>query len=225
MIVKNLYALPVRKISEVIATSPRTHEQNEEIRQARIQQILQAAAYVYMEKGYRGAEIGDVAERAGVARGLVYHYYKDKSALFQDLFRKSLEGAAQHIASTLTTTENPMIRLERYLRSYMEFAIEYPHQVRFHKNLQQDIAVVFGNDAPAILRFCSEKLMLPLADTLRDAMEQGHVRKMDPLLVMHVYWGSVMGAMNVFMSHPSEEDLEKRKQDVVTLVMGGITND
>jgi TetR/AcrR family transcriptional regulator len=202
--------------------SPRTPEQNEEIRQARRQQILDAAVHVYMEKGVRGAEIGEIAEHAGVARGLVYHYYKDKLALFQDLFQQSLDGAAAFISSALNTGENPMVRLERYLRSYMESAIEQPHQVRFHKNIQQDITLVFEDRADEILRLSYEKLMLPLATTLQEAMDQGYVREMDPLLVMNVFWGSIMGAMNVFMHHPSADDLEKRKIDVITLVFQGI---
>jgi DNA-binding transcriptional regulator YbjK len=46
--------------------SPRTKEQNDEIRKRRTQEILQAAILVYAEKGFSASEIGEVAERAGI---------------------------------------------------------------------------------------------------------------------------------------------------------------
>ncbi|MEQ7052394.1 helix-turn-helix domain-containing protein [Paenibacillaceae sp. P-4] len=54
--------------------SPRTKEQDEEIRKQRKQEILQAAILVYADKGYSAAEVGDIAAKAGLARGLMYHY-------------------------------------------------------------------------------------------------------------------------------------------------------
>lgn len=53
--------------------SPRTKEQDEEIRKQRKQEILQAAILVYADKGYSAAEVGDIAAKAGMARGLMYH--------------------------------------------------------------------------------------------------------------------------------------------------------
>lgn len=49
-------------------------------------QILKAAVKVFAEKGYHGARISDVAEEAGVAYGLVYHYYGNKDGLLASVF-------------------------------------------------------------------------------------------------------------------------------------------
>jgi TetR/AcrR family fatty acid metabolism transcriptional regulator len=52
----------------------------------RRKQILIAAVKVFAEKGYHGCRISDVAEEAGVAYGLVYHYYGNKDGLLASVF-------------------------------------------------------------------------------------------------------------------------------------------
>jgi AcrR family transcriptional regulator len=54
---------------------------------ARRQAILDAALTVFAERGYEAARLDDVAARAGVAKGTLYLYFKDKEALFEALVR------------------------------------------------------------------------------------------------------------------------------------------
>lgn len=73
--------------------TPRTKEQNEQIRLRRMKQILKAAADVYLDKNML-MEIRDVAAAAGLGYGTVYHYYNNKSDLLYDLLFQGLERAA-----------------------------------------------------------------------------------------------------------------------------------
>ena len=53
----------------------------------RRRQILDAAVKVFARSGFHGARVGDIAEEAGVAYGLVYHYFKSKEDLLETIFR------------------------------------------------------------------------------------------------------------------------------------------
>ncbi|MGX1831010.1 TetR/AcrR family transcriptional regulator [Paenibacillus taichungensis] len=70
--------------------TPRTKEQNEEIRLRRLAQIREAAADVFLNKGPL-LEIRDVAVQAGLGYGTVYHYYSNKGDLLHDLLWDALE--------------------------------------------------------------------------------------------------------------------------------------
>ena len=48
--------------------------------------ILHAAVRVFADKGYQGCRIADVAKQAGVAYGLVYHYFRNKEELLESVF-------------------------------------------------------------------------------------------------------------------------------------------
>jgi TetR/AcrR family fatty acid metabolism transcriptional regulator len=49
--------------------------------------ILEAAVRVFARKGYHAARVGDIAAEAGVAHGLLYHYFASKEDLLETIFR------------------------------------------------------------------------------------------------------------------------------------------
>lgn len=49
-------------------------------------QILDAAIRVFADHGYHGARVGDIAEHAGVAHGLLYHYFASKDEVLRTIF-------------------------------------------------------------------------------------------------------------------------------------------
>jgi TetR/AcrR family fatty acid metabolism transcriptional regulator len=50
-------------------------------------QILEAAARVFARKGFHTSRVGDIAEEAGVAHGLLYHYFSSKDEVLDTIFR------------------------------------------------------------------------------------------------------------------------------------------
>jgi TetR/AcrR family transcriptional regulator len=175
--------------------SPRTPEQNEEIRQQRIRQILDAAREVYIEKGFLAAEIGEITKKAGIARGLFYYYYKDKHELFQTLFEGALAAAVQFVSARLKTNQPPLERLEQYALHYLKTSVHQPKMVIFFRDLYQDIPAVFGERADDISKNFVVNIHKPLADTFEEAMEQGVVQSGDPYLISQIFWGGISGAM------------------------------
>lgn len=59
-------------------------------RAARREAILAAALDEFAERGFEGARLDDVARRAGIAKGTIYLYFRDKESLFQDLVRSAI---------------------------------------------------------------------------------------------------------------------------------------
>ena len=51
--------------------------------------VLEAALELFVHKGYAGTSITDIATRAGLTKGSVYHYFKDKQALLIALLDRS----------------------------------------------------------------------------------------------------------------------------------------
>jgi len=52
----------------------------------RRRQILDAAVRVFARQGYHSCRVSDIADEAGVAYGLVYHYFKSKDQVMNELF-------------------------------------------------------------------------------------------------------------------------------------------
>jgi len=48
--------------------------------------ILAAAVHVFARQGFNAGRVSDIADQAGVAHGLVYHYFDSKDAILDELF-------------------------------------------------------------------------------------------------------------------------------------------
>ena len=51
--------------------------------------ILAAAVRVFARKGFHTCRVGDIAEEAGVAHGLLYHYFRSKDEVLETIFRET----------------------------------------------------------------------------------------------------------------------------------------
>lgn len=68
-------------------------------REARPQEILDAALSVIAEKGFAAARMADVAQRAGVTKGTIYLYFPSKEELFKSLVRAAIGGTLEQVTA------------------------------------------------------------------------------------------------------------------------------
>jgi TetR/AcrR family fatty acid metabolism transcriptional regulator len=87
------------------------------------QLLLDAAVRVFARRGYHGSRVGDIAEEAGVAHGLLYHYFASKEQVLQTVFRenfvellgrfRAVEGADEPAAEKLEGMAKILLRTWR----------------------------------------------------------------------------------------------------------------
>ena len=69
------------------------------VQEERRRQILQAAVRAFAEKGYHATRVSDIAKEAGVAYGLVYHYYESKETLLEAIFKETWGAMLETVRS------------------------------------------------------------------------------------------------------------------------------
>lgn len=69
---------------------PRTDKQFEEIRESKRSQIIEAAIECFAKRGYHAVSISELAEYAGISKGLMYNYFKSKDELLKNIFTEIL---------------------------------------------------------------------------------------------------------------------------------------
>lgn len=92
--------------------------------EAREEAILEAARSVFLENGFDGARMSEIAARAGVAEGTVYLYFKNKNALLEavveQFYAALTEGAEKGVARAGATFE----RLEFLARHHLQRCLD-----------------------------------------------------------------------------------------------------
>lgn len=97
------------------------------------EKILREAGDEFAEKGYEGASLNEIIERAGISKGSLYYYFEDK----EDLFSTVLDEVADRIMSVATgfsidelDGENFWSEIRRLLRDVAQFASQHRWYVR-----------------------------------------------------------------------------------------------
>jgi len=93
-------------------------------------QILEAAVRVFAARGYEASRVGDVAKEAGVAYGLVYHYYGSKEAVLQAVFREAWGRLLAAVAFAEQTGETAPEQLSLVVKIVLRTWRDDPDLVR-----------------------------------------------------------------------------------------------
>jgi TetR/AcrR family fatty acid metabolism transcriptional regulator len=188
--------------------------------------ILHAAVRVFAEKGYHGCRVADVAKQAGVAYGLVYHYFHNKEELLESVFVEQWTifiDALRAIAGRSGTASEQ-------LASMCHFAIDVfrtaPAAVRV---LLLEVARTPNSLRAGSTRQTFEHAVRIVADVLRRGQERGEVRRdVDPLVAGASLLGalemSLTGLVTGVVGGATEEDIERVKRGVVDLVLDGVSS-
>lgn len=85
----------------------------------RRRELLDAAVRVFAEKGFHASRVGDIAEDAGVAHGLLYHYFRSKEEVLETIFREVWEMLAAD-TERIEQSDVPLReQLRRFARIYL----------------------------------------------------------------------------------------------------------
>ncbi|WP_254634784.1 TetR/AcrR family transcriptional regulator [Paenibacillus sp. GbtcB18] len=175
--------------------SPRTKEQNEAIRNQRKQEVLQAAIQVYVDKGYAAAEMGDIADRAGLAHGLVYYYFKNKKALFRELYETMMEESKRFTKSYFEQEGSVADLFEGYARVVCDRVRVNPVIPRFYMRVSLDVHHLYTPDEFSPFEWVKSFLQ-EMTQAIEKGIGEGTIRPGNSDLMARQFWGAVSQGMN-----------------------------
>ena len=97
---------------------------------AKRQMILDAAVRVFARQGYDATPVGDIAAEAGVAYGLVYHYFGSKDAVLEAVFREQWGRLLAAVALAEETGETAVEQLGLVVKIVLRAWRDDPDLVR-----------------------------------------------------------------------------------------------
>jgi TetR/AcrR family transcriptional regulator, fatty acid metabolism regulator protein len=189
-------------------------------KQDKRQFLLDAAVRVFARKGYHTCRVGDIAEEAGVAHGLLYHYFSSKEEVLETIFRDTW-GL---MLSTIESVQEPGEPARESLRKVAAIVLRTwgtdPDLVRVlvrevtrSPQIQQEIAEV--DQAFTLLRGLIER-----------GQESGEFRAdIDPKFGATVFYGALEEVLTGWVMgqlRDGEEDVARAEHTVVEMLCGGL---
>ncbi len=97
--------------------------------------ILEAGVEEFALHGPTGANMRDIADRAGISVGVLYKYYADKESFFRACLNRSLEALNQVLAQVTAEEAGFKEYARRIIRALLCFSREHPGYVRLYCTL------------------------------------------------------------------------------------------
>jgi TetR/AcrR family transcriptional regulator, fatty acid metabolism regulator protein len=191
--------------------------------QGKRQLLLDAAVRVFARKGYHAARVGDIAEEAGVAYGLLYHYFDSKEAVLRSVFRETWRALIETIKSVEEVEDEP----REQLRKVAEILLRSWHR-------DPDLVRVLVLEVTRSQHLAGE--MDEIVESFRAIQEivergqaDGSIRPdLDARLASYVFYGAIDELLTGWVLGrlpDSDEDLARTEHTVVEIVTGGLASE
>jgi len=159
------------------------------------ERIVAAAAEVFAARGFDGARIDEIAERAGINKAMLYYHVGDKEQLYGVVLLESFERALSLVRTAAATLESPSHKLQAILDTFAAFGTSNPG---FIPIILREVASG-GRNLPDEMFVRMGAVLHVVADVLAEGVDRGMFRPTDPLLT-HV---SLIGALIYLLAtHP-----------------------
>ena len=184
--------------------------------------ILDAAVRVFARQGFHTCRVSDIADEAGVAYGLVYHYFPSKETILDTLFLERWDVLLAAIADADASDRAP----REQLKTIASFIID---SYRHDPELMKVIIVEVTRAANTFGRTHLDKIVQAyegIAQIVRRAQESGAFRgEVDALLAAQAFYGLLEQVLTQWIFsglQMAPEEFERVKTEIVEIICGGL---
>ncbi|NLI54417.1 MAG: TetR/AcrR family transcriptional regulator [Clostridiales bacterium] len=166
-------------------------------KEKRRQEILFAGLNLFIQKGYSGTTIKDIASAVGMSTGLLFHYFPSKESLYLTLVTLGIEGP---MSSVQPTREEPLAFFEATAERILTYIKEEPFFAKMFVLMHQ---AYYSADVPAGVKemLTGFDVYTPTAEIIRQGQANGTIRDGNPLALAIAFWSAIQGVAETLAMH------------------------
>jgi TetR/AcrR family transcriptional regulator, fatty acid metabolism regulator protein len=183
--------------------------------------ILEAAVRVFARKGFHTCRVGDIAEEAGVAHGLLYHYFRSKDEVLETIFKETWADILAAARMVEETDEPARDRLSGVAKILLRSWRRDPDLVR--------VVIREIVRSPELQRRIGDihEAFAAIERIVARGQEQGEFRDdLDPRFASFVFYGALEQILTGWVLGTlgdDDEHVAAAERTVVEIVCGGLT--
>lgn len=139
-----------------------------EKRQKRAGEILAAARQVFIEKGFQKAAVSEIAQRAGIAEGLIFRYFPTKRDLLHEVLSEMYEPLIRDVEEGFSRLQGLRARLRFIIWRHVRVYVETPGLARLVLHEVRTGPDYAGSGLHALHVRYTQFAQLALADAVKD---------------------------------------------------------
>lgn len=175
--------------------------------------LLDAAVRVFARRGYHAARVGDIAKEAGVAYGLLYHYFRSKDEILETIFRETWGAMLESVRGVEEAGGPARDQVRRVASIVLRAYVRNPDLVRVlvrevarSPHLQAEVEEI-GHATDELERI------------VRHGQETGEFRtQLPPRLAAAIFYGALEQILTGWVLGAPPEDSEEVEAAIRTVV-------
>jgi AcrR family transcriptional regulator len=189
--------------------------------------ILEAAKTIFFRDGFKDANLDEVADRAGVAKGTLYRYFENKAELYVAVLTRDGEQFEQKLKRAIDASLSAPDQIRRLGRFYLRHYVEHPDyfQIFWAVENQELIGPLPEAVVESVTKLWGRSLGV-VARTLERGVAEGAFVPHDCWAVANMLWTLANGAIKSEQSPPQRRlrarPVEGCFDDLVELVLSGL---
>jgi len=191
--------------------------------------ILEAARDVFFRDGFMAANLDEVAEKAGVAKGTLYRYFESKADLYVAVLADNGNAFTERMREEARAGGgSAMDQLRRISRFYYDYWIRHPEYFQIFWAI--DNQPVIGELPEAVVAEVTrlwEQSLEVLSDMLQRGIEAGELRECDTWEVANILWTTANALIQADATKPRRQlrrlPLEAVFRDAIDLIFDGLS--
>lgn len=191
-----------------------------EVLAAKHEAILASAVQQFAQHGYAATEMEEIAQAAGVAKGTLYRYFKNKEELFLAAVDRSFGRLAEFVFESIVCLDEPVAIIRTSFRAIARFCYKHPDVMEL---LAEERATF--RDRPARHLAHRDRNRPFFAEVVRRGIEQGTFRDTDPDAVVQTLVYLMQGLILGSRQEGSAVELVPRAEQAIELVLRGLLSD
>ena len=188
-------------------TRSRRDERRERENELRRNDVLAAAASVFSEKGFQGAQIAEIAHLAELSLNTVYGLFKGKEELYEAVIHRAVATVHDRVRSHVETVEDPGERLLAVIDALFACFDEHRHLLQIYARtthgLPWRVRQAMGADSLEVF----QRFTVWLVGIAKEAKRAGRLGALDPETVALSLVGAVTTSAARWVESPRKETL------------------
>ncbi len=172
----------------------RNKETNEQMREARIEEILKNSLRLFSMRGLSATKISDIAKATGMSQGLIYHYYKSKEEIYTGIVRDAFKRLNEAVNILKNMPLSPLDKIKKAAEGLLENLEKSEDSARYHYLIAQaSVSDAIPDEAKKIIKKNRDYPYKVMEEIIREGQKQGLLKKHDPAQMSLVFWTTVKG--------------------------------
>jgi len=178
------------------------------------QLLISVARELFAERGYAATSVEEIIQRAGVARGALYHHFAGKDALFRAVYDEVQTETASRVVAAALAGPEPWQGLRAGLGAFLDACLE----PEFRRIVVLDSVPVLSQD---VWDGGIEHNELPMLRSVLTPLVESYLPGVPVEPLVHVALGGLYGAA-LYIARSSDPKAARAEADVVldTLISG-----